>query len=149
LFSDKQAFNAWLAMFPREFFIPSSQQNYKKTFFCICTAFTTLGGWPLGTLFLLGLSCAALPTKSLTGQNHACTASGARLTATPACCRSQSPSLSGGLLISTLTRWALYSTVVVATTFSRSFNAHPSGWKQFPFLKHPQQLVHVLEFFLG
>jgi hypothetical protein len=32
--------------------------------------------------------------------------------ATPACCRSPSPSLKGGLLISTLTWWALYSIVI-------------------------------------
>jgi hypothetical protein len=66
-----------------------------------------------------------------------------------ACCRSPSPSLSGVLLISTLTWWALYSTVVVATTFSRSLIAHQSGWKQFPLLKHLRRRVHVLEFFLA
>ncbi len=51
---------------------------------------------------------------------------------------------SGSLLISTVTWWALYSTVVVATTFSRSLITHPNGWKQFPFLRHPQRRVHVL-----
>jgi hypothetical protein len=145
LLSDKQAFNAWLVMFPRKFFVSSSQQNYERTIFCICKAFPTLlGGWPLSALFLLGLSGEASPTTSLAGQNHACTASRARSTATPACCRSPSPSISGALLISTLTWWALYSTIVVATTFSRSLIAHPSGWKQFPFLKHPRRHVHML-----
>ncbi len=128
-----------------EFFVSSSQQNYERTIFCICKAFPTLlGGWPLGALFLFGLSGEASPTTSLAGKNHACTASGARSTATPACCRSPSPSISGALLISTLTWWALYSTIVVATTFSRSLIVHPSGWKQFPFLKHPRRHVHML-----
>ncbi len=90
--SDKQALSAWLAMFPREFFIPLSQQYSEKTFSGIFTAFPTLGGWPLGALCLLGLSGAASPTRSPAGQNPACTASGARSTATPACYRSPSPS---------------------------------------------------------
>jgi hypothetical protein len=41
--------------------------------------------------------------------------------------RSPSPFPSGSLLISTLTWWALYNTVLVATTFSRTLIAHPSG----------------------
>jgi hypothetical protein len=131
-------------------FRPIIPVNFRiYTFFGICTAFPTLGGWPLGALCLLGLSSAASPPTSPAGQNPACTASRARSTATPACCRSPSPSLSGSLLISTLTWWALYSTAVVATTFSRSLIAHPSGWKQFPLLKHPRRrLFSCFSFFL-
>jgi hypothetical protein len=44
------------------------QQNSKNTFFCICTAFTTLGDWPLGASCLLGLSGAASPTMSPAGK---------------------------------------------------------------------------------
>jgi hypothetical protein len=62
LLSDKQALNAWLAMFPRKFFIPLSRQNSKKTFSCIFTASPTLRGWPLGALCLLGLPGVASPT---------------------------------------------------------------------------------------
>jgi hypothetical protein len=87
---------------------------------------------------------AASPTKSPTRKNPACTASGAGSTTTPACCRSPSPSLNGGLLISTLSWGTLYSSVVVSITFSRSLIAYPSGWKQFPFLKIPRQCVNVL-----
>jgi hypothetical protein len=49
---------------------------------------------------------------------------------------------------SALTWGALYSTVVVATTFSRSLIAHPSGWKQFPFMKHPWGVCTCFSFFL-
>jgi hypothetical protein len=109
-----------------EFFVPSSQQNSKKTFICICTTFHTLGVLPLGVLCLLGLSGAASPITSPAGQNPASNASRARSIATPACCHSPYPSLISGLLISTLTWWALYSTVLVATTFSQSLIA--SKW---------------------
>jgi hypothetical protein len=37
--SDKQALNAWLVMFPWEFFIPSFQQNSEKTFFAFAQHF--------------------------------------------------------------------------------------------------------------
>ncbi len=128
-------------------FRPIIPVNFRRYFFCICTAFPTLGGWPLGALCLLGLSGAASPTTSPAGQNPVCTASGARSTTTPACCHSPSPSLSGGLLISTLTWWVLYSTAVVATTFSRSLIAHPSGWKKFPLLNiHSGVCAHALVF---
>jgi hypothetical protein len=148
LLSDKQVLNTWLVMFPQEFFIPSSQQNSEKTLFCICIAFHILGGCPLGTLCLLGLSGTASQTMSPAGQNPACTASRARSTSTATCCRSPSSSLKGSLLISTLTWWSLDSTVVVAKTFSRSLIAHPRGWKQFPFLKHLWRRVHMLYIFL-
>ncbi len=75
-------------MFPWEFFFPLYQQYSENKFFGICIAFSTLGGWPLGAWSLLGLSGAASPMMSPAGQNTACTVSGARSTATPACCRS-------------------------------------------------------------
>jgi hypothetical protein len=108
-------------------FCPIVPAKFRKEFFCICTAFPTLGGWPLDILCLLGLSGAASPMTSPAGQNPAVTASGARSTATPACYRSPSPFPSSSLPISPLTWWALYKTVVVATTFLRSLIALPSG----------------------
>jgi hypothetical protein len=89
------------------------------------------------------LSDAASPTTPPAGQNPACTASKARSNAAPTCYSSLSPFPSSGLVISTLTWWALYNTVVGATILLRSLSAHPNGWKQSPFLKHPQQRVHV------
>ncbi len=83
LLSDKQALNSWLAMFPLEFFVPSSQQNSIKTFFCTCTTFPTLGGLPLSVLCLLGLFGAASPMTSPAGQNPACTANRVRSITTP------------------------------------------------------------------
>ncbi len=69
LLSNKQVLNAWLAIFPRKFFVPLSQQNSeKKTFFCICIAFPTLGGWPPGALCLQGLSGATSPMTSPLGK---------------------------------------------------------------------------------
>jgi hypothetical protein len=128
-----------------EVFRPLVQTKFCKDIFCICTEFPTLlGGRPLGALCLLVLSGAPSLTTSPAGQNSACTASRSRSTATSACYRSPSSFPSGGLLISTLTWWVLYNTVVVVTTFSRSLIAHPSGRKQSPFLKHPRRRVHVL-----
>jgi hypothetical protein len=78
-------------------------------------------------LCLLNLSGAGSPTMSPTRQGPVCTANRARSIPTPSCCRSPSPSLSDGLLISTLTWWALCSTVIIAISFSPSLIAHPNG----------------------
>jgi hypothetical protein len=71
---DKQALNACLATFQLELSAPLSQQNSVKTFFCICTTFPTLGGSPLGVLWLLDLSGACSLKTSTTGPDPACTA---------------------------------------------------------------------------
>ncbi len=98
---DKQVLYAWFEMFQLEFSTPLSQQNSEKTFFfCTCTTFPMLGVSPLGVLCLLDLSGASSPTASPTGRDPACTANRARSTTTPACCRSQSPSLDRSLLTS-------------------------------------------------
>ncbi len=64
------------------------------------------------------------------------------------CCRSPSPSISGALLISTLTWWALYSTVVVATTFSQSLITHLMDGSNSPFWNICRGMCACFSFFL-
>ncbi len=131
-------------MMPTSASAPLSQQNTGNTLLCICTKFPILGGSPHGVLCLLDLFGVGSPTTSPTGRGAVCTANRARSIATLACCRSPSPSLSEGFLISTLTRWALCSMVIIAISFSPSLIAHPNGWKLFHFLTFPQRRAHML-----
>jgi hypothetical protein len=135
--SDKQA---CLAMFQLAFSTPLSQQNLGKTYFCICTISHTLGGSPPSVLFLLNLFGTGSPTTSTPGQDPACTANSARSTATPACCRSPSPSLNNGLL--TFTSTLQYSNN--CNYISSLLIAHPNEWKPFRLLRFPLRCVHKL-----
>jgi hypothetical protein len=143
LLFDKQVFNTWLAMFSREFFVPSSQQNSEKIYFAfaqhfpswearlsapcvfkVCLVQPRQRRQQLGKILPLLSAEEDPPPHTLAAAAH--------------------PHPSAAVCPSILTWCVLYSTLVVATTFSGSLIAYPSGWKQLLFLKHPRRHVHML-----